>query len=255
MIPYIELHTVVIGPLTLQVWGFFAALGLILGTVAAARLAKFRCLESKHLFDMAGWVIIGAIVGARLFHVIFYEPGQFIANPIEIFYIWHGGSSFFGGFIGALIAGFRFLKKRKLPILDYVDVAFFGIPLGAFIGRIGCFLIHDHPGTETNFFLGAMYADGVIRHDHGLYLSINGLLLFIVFLIVQRFNPKPGIYIAIFSIWYGAVRFILDFYRAYEGVIVDTRYAGLTPSQYISIGLFVFGIYMLTRLMQKKKML
>ena len=122
------------------------------------------------------------------------------------------------------------------------------MPVGLWIGRIGCFLIHDHPGTATDFALGVEYPDGVVRHDHGLYLSINGLLMAIVFFILARKERPTGFYIGLFSIWYGVVRFTLDYWR-----IGDVRYAGLTPAQYFSIALAVFGMWLLYRIKKQIK--
>ena len=86
------------------------------------------------------------------------------------------------------------------------------------------------------------YPDGV-RHDHGLYDSINGLVLFLLFLWLARRHAKTGTYIVVFLIWYGVVRFFLDFLRATNGAIVDTRYFSLTPAQYLAIVMVVGGVW------------
>jgi len=134
------------------------------------------------------------------------------------------------------------LRRKKVDVYAYVDTAMFGLPLGLFIGRIGCFLIHDHPGTLTDFALGVKYPDGV-RHDHGLYLSINGLILFLLFLWLARKQVKTGTYLIVFLGWYGVMRFFLDFLRATDGAIVDTRYLGLTPAQYASLVMVALGLW------------
>jgi len=187
------------------------------------------------------WVIVGAFLMARVFHVM-YEPGLYLADPLEFFRIWHGGLSVMGGFLGAAIMGIWYLRRKKVDVYAYVDTAMFGLPLGLFIGRIGCFLIHDHPGTLTDFALGVKYPDGV-RHDHGLYLSINGLILFLLFLWLARKQVKTGTYLIVFLGWYGVMRFFLDFLRATDGAIVDTRYLGLTPAQYASLVMVALGLW------------
>jgi phosphatidylglycerol---prolipoprotein diacylglyceryl transferase len=221
------------------VWGLLVAMGILAGAWAGAWMAKKRGQNPKIIWDLVTWVIVGAFVVARLFHVI-YEPAIYVADPFEFFKIWHGGLSVIGGFIGATMAGVWFLKRKKVDVWAYADSALFGLPLGLFIGRMGCFLIHDHPGTLTDFVLGVKYPDGV-RHDHGLYLSINGLILFLLFLWLARKNAKIGTYIIVFLGWYGVVRFYLDFFRATDGSIVDTRYLGLTPAQYGSILMVLLG--------------
>ena len=151
-----------------------------------------------------------------------------------------------GGFVGAVIAAVLFLRKRKLDLIGYCDTMVFALPLGLFIGRLGCFLIHDHPGTLTHFFLGVNYPDGV-RHDHGLYLSIEGLVLFLLFLFLAHKRVKIGTYLYVFLILDGTIRFLLDFSRATDGPIVDVRYLGLTPAQYFSIAMIISGIALYRR--------
>ena len=248
MIPYIEWKTIELGPLTLQVWGLFVALGFLAGTLAAAWLARRRGQDPKIVYDIVPWLVVAGMVGGRLGHVLFYDLPYFIHHPAEIFAIWHGGLSVFGGFLACLAVGVWYLRRRQVDVWQYADTLVFGLPFGKAIGRIGCFLIHDHPGTATDFVLGVKYPDGIVRHDHGLYLSINGFIMALVFLWLAR-RPRPaGTYIAIFSLWYGFVRFFLDFYRA-----IDTRYFGLTPAQYLCVILFIFGLGTAVWIRKKQK--
>jgi len=218
-------------------------LGILAGTYLAAANVKKKGLEPKHVWDLSIWIAIAAFVVGRLFHVFIYYPGFYFESPEKIVAIWDGGLSIIGGFVGALIVTVVYLKRKKLNILNYTDAMIFGLPLGLFIGRIGCFLIHDQPGKETDFFLGVQHLDGITRHDHGLYLSIAGLILFFIFLIVSKYKTKTGTYLVVFLLYYGVVRFLLDFLRATEGQIVDQRYVSLTPAQYASIIMVIFGVY------------
>lgn len=244
MLPYVEFTTIQIGPLTLYVWGLFVALGFALAALVAGKFAEKRYgLDAKHVYDLTGWSIVAGIVGGRMGHVFLYEPAYYWANPWEVLYIWEGGLSLFGGLFAGVLLGVWYLKKHHLDVWKYSDAVFFGLPFGLWVGRIGCFLIHDHPGTATEFFMGIEYPDGIVRHDHGLYLSINSLLMAIVFLVLAKKQRPTGFYIALFSVWYGAVRFFLDFYRLY-----DVKYLMLTPAQYGSLALIVFGGWLFWRL-------
>lgn len=237
MIPYIEWKTIDLGFIDLQVWGLFVALGFLLGAFMAAWMARRRGQDPKIVYDILPWLVFAGIVGGRLGHVLFYDFPYFIDHPLEIFAIWQGGASIFGGLIASLGAAVWYLRKRKVDVMRYADILVFGLPFGKWLGRVGCFLIHDHPGTATDFVLGVEYPDGIVRHDHGLYLSINAYLMAIVFLFLAR-KPRPvGTYIAIFCIWYGVMRFALDFYR-----VIDVRYFGLTPAQYLCVLLVGLGI-------------
>lgn len=237
MLPYIAWHTIDIGPLHLQVWGLFVGLGFLLGAFMAARLAQQRGQNPQIVYDLLPWLIVAALLGGRLGHVFFYDFDYYLAHPEEIVMIWKGGSSVFGGLIVSALVGIWYLRRRQVDVMLYSDILIFGLPFGKWLGRIGCFLIHDHPGTATDFILGVKYPDGVVRHDHGLYLSINAFLMSVVFLWLAR-RPRPtGTYIAIFCLWYGAVRFWLDFYRT-----ADVRYFGLTPAQYLCFVLIAVGL-------------
>jgi phosphatidylglycerol:prolipoprotein diacylglycerol transferase len=235
MIPSFSLTSFSIGPLTVQVWGMLVALGFVVGAGAAGWMAKKRGLKANIVYDLAPWLVIAGMVGGRLGHVLLYDPGYYLARPLEIVALWEGGMSVFGGFLACIACGVWYLKKKQVDVHAYADVLVFGLPVGKIFGRIGCFLIHDHPGTLTDFALGVRYPDGEVRHDLGLYLAINALVMAAVFFWLAKRGARQGTYIVIFLIWYGIVRFSLDFLR-----VVDVRYAGLTPGQYLSL-LFVLG--------------
>jgi len=248
MIPYFQLTTFNIGPIPLQVWGSLVALGILVGTFVSAERARKQGLEREVIWDMAAWVLISSFLVARIFNALFYDLARHLEDPLAIFRIWEGGFSIAGGFVGAVIGGLIYIHFKKIKFWDYIDAAIYGLPLGLFIGRIGCFLIHDHPGKITNFFLGVKYPNGLIRFDHGLLLSINGLLLFLLFYIMTVVKLEKGTYAAVFLIWYGLVRFFLDFLRATDGAIVDNRFLGLTPAQYLSIIMVACGVWIFVRI-------
>ncbi len=243
MIPYFAWNVVQLGPLTLRVWGFFAALGVILGGAFALREAKRRGLDPLKSETLILWTIVWAFVGSRLGHALFYEPAYYAAHPLEIFAVWKGGLSSFGGFAGAALSFFWQIKRDGLPLLKTADVLTTALPLGLGCGRIGCFLIHDHPGTLAYAFkwLAVKYPDGP-RYDLGMLLGIFDFMLFGIFLLLLRKPRKDGFYFALFMIVYGPVRFLLDFLR-----VIDARYYGLTPAQYGSALLFFAGLFVMLR--------
>ena len=247
MIPYFTWTNIDLGPATIQAWGLLVALGIVAAIIISYFEAKKRNLQYKRIIDLAFWIILSALVFARVFH-LFYEPSFYFNNLTEIVKVWHGGMSIFGGFFGALLAGIIYLKIKRLSFWEYADVVFFSLPLGLFIGRLGCFSIHDHLGKITADWnpLAIEYL-GQARHENGLYLSINGLILFIAFLLIRKYKKEKlfvGFYSVMFFLWYGVIRFWLDFYRAEDLPIVsDARYWGLTPAQYLSIVMVIAGFY------------
>ncbi len=235
MIPYFGLVSFSVGPFTLYTWGVFTALGLLAGAWVAARLARERGLKETLMWDLAAIAGAAGIVGGRLFHILFYQWETYAANPVAMLALWDGGISVTGSLIAAAGAVVLFLRKKQADLFPYLDTATFGFPLGYALGRVGCFLIHDHPGTLTHFVLGVRYPDGV-RHDLGLYEFFNGLGLFLLFLFLRKQGAKPPTYLLAFLLWYGSVRFLLDFLRA-----TDARFMGLTPAQYMSLLLVATG--------------
>ncbi len=242
MIPFFESHQYFLGPLRLQTWGTFVAIGFLAGTFIASRRASKKGLDPAVVWDLAFWAFLSAMVGSRLFHVIFYEPVYYLAHPLEIINPLAPGYAIFGGFAGAASAVWFFAKRKGLDFLAYADIMAWGLPWGCGIGRIGCFLIHDHPGTLTSF-VGAVKYPGGSRHDLGLYLSVFGFVLGLVFLLLDRKPRRKGFWVVAFLVAESLSRFFLDFLR-----VADTRYGPLTPTQWT-----VILIFSLCLLLNKRK--
>ncbi|MEN9557928.1 MAG: hypothetical protein RL141_297 [Candidatus Parcubacteria bacterium] len=240
MIPWFSFTTIQLGPVIIQVWGLFVALGIILAVWLAAKRAKAQGLDPKAIWDMAFWVVLWGIIGARLFHVALYDPAHYIAAPLEIIDLRQPGYAILGGFLGGAAAFFVMARRRGLDFLAYADTVAWGIPWGCGVGRIGCFFIHDHPGTLTSFIGGVQFPDGQVRHDLGLYLSILGFFMGVLFVLIGRTKQKTGTYLGLFLFIYGIARFLLDFLR-----IIDHRIVGLTPTQWTMFLFVVLGISLL----------
>lgn len=248
MIPYFGATTIsIFGLFSIQVWGTLIAVGYCLGTYIAYRRAKRLGLDSEHVVSVAGWMFIAAMIGSRLFHVFVYEPSYYLAHPFEAIDPRQPGFAITGGFIGAIGVFLLYARKHQLNLIAYADTLAWGLPWGCGVGRIGCFLIHDHPGTMTSFVLGVKYPDGQVRHDLGLYLSLVGFLTGILFLILGRKRRPPGFWVAMFFLIDGMSRFFLDDLR-----VIDARYFGLTPAQWIGAGT-VIGMSVWLRSLFKKK--
>lgn len=242
MIPFFQYNAFQIGPLTIQVWGLLVSFGIGAAIGTMYTLARRYFLSTEALLDMSVWALVAGLVGGRLFHVIFYDPTYYLAHPERIIRFWEGGASSFGGFFGAAVAMWVFAKVRRFSwkdLLPYLDIISVGLWLGWGIGRLGCFLIHDHPGRLTNFFLAVQYPGGA-RHDLGLYESLVGFFLFIVsYFLFPRLKKIGAGATAAFSWWlYAFIRFWLDFLRATDVANSDSRYAGLTPAQWGMLVLF-----------------
>src|SRR3989344_3397309 len=251
MIPYTGFTTIQFGPIPIYVWGLLVACGFVVGMLVAQYIAKKKKLDPNIIANLALLAVVAGFIGARIGHVFFYDFPYYREHILEIFALWKGGLSSFGGFLGSAMVILWWYRKHKKEAWEYFNVLAFTFPLAWGIGRIGCFLIHDHPGVCTNFFLGMEEPKGLCaaRYDLGLYESIQGFLIFIIFLLLAKYSKKRDgkRYVAWLFVLYAIPRFFFDFLRISEGPLADARYFALTPAQYGSIVVAVAGVYLLMR--------
>lgn len=249
MIPWFQFSSVTLGPVTIQVWGFFVALGMLVGMWLLNKLALKHKLNPAPLRDIGFAMIIGGLLGARLGHVVLYEPAYFLAHPLDILKVWQGGMSSYGSFVGAIVAFFWGAKKYHLEKKlwpQVADLLVWPSVIGWAIGRLGCLAIHDHLGAHSTCPLALMTPTGP-RLEMTL-LELLGLIPLVLGLFLTRQRTwTPGTRLVIMAVYYSVLRFVLDFYRATDLAISDTRYAGLTPAQYLGIIVAAWGTYWLLK--------
>lgn len=151
-----------IGPLALRWYGFFIALGVLIGSIWATRLAEKRGLNSEKLLDMAVWLVIAGVIGARLFYVLtspsaFFGPG---GNPLDAFALWQGGLSIHGALVGIVLATWLFSRRHNLNMWSYLDIMTPVAGLGIIGGRLGNFMNGtDTGGRLTDWPIGFNWPD------------------------------------------------------------------------------------------------
>ncbi|NOS98645.1 MAG: prolipoprotein diacylglyceryl transferase [Methylotenera sp.] len=197
---------------------------------------------------------LGVILGGRLGYVLFYQPGNFLANPIDIFKVWQGGMSFHGGFLGVLVAMWVFARKYKLKWLAIMDFVAPLVPLGLGAGRMGNFINGELWGRPTDLPWGMIFqqADNLPRHPSQLYqFGLEGIVLFAVLWWFAR-RPRPiGAISAVFLMGYGAGRFLVEYARepdSYLGLLS----MGLSMGQWLSLPMILLGIWMWVKAYQQK---
>ena len=251
MIPYFELPSLRLGPFTLQAFGLFAALGVYAGARIAVHEAIRRSLDPRPLADFAVWGVAGGVLMGHVVHLLLYHPEE-LTDWKRIFAFWEGLSSF-GGLLGGVLAAAIYFGRRTVRFDDYGDALAVGIAPGWGIARVGCFVIHDHPGVKTDFFLAVNFPERAlatlgfsgVRHDLGLY---DALALFSFGLLVwalERRGLLRGRLLALLALLYGASRFYFDTLRATDVPYADARYLGLTPAQYFCFGLWAYAAWKL----------
>ncbi len=262
MIPYFHPGALHLGPITVQPWGAMVAAGFVLGSLLSQRIARRRGLDPRPFWRILLWLPPGAAVFGHLGHALFYEPRQTLAHPWELLYLWDGLSSY-SGFFGCTAIALLYLWRRKLDLLKSCDVLVIGVTLGWAVGRIGCFLVHDHIGRPVESVPAWIQASlgwlavsfpantagpgfpAAARFDLGLLDSLLAWLLLAVLLRMARRPLRPGVLVGTGAILYSGIRFWLDFLRNVDLPLADARYLGLTPAQYaavLAIGLGILAI-------------
>lgn len=168
--------------------------------------------------SIVAWGALGVLVGGRLGYVFLYDAEYFIANPFEIFKIWHGGMSSHGGFVGAAIG--VWFAARRLSLLAIADIITIPAAIGLALGRIG---------NITNGEFGA----------YPLYEGIWDICIAIVcYMFLGRWREKPGRVFVLFLLLYGVGRFLLEYLRPQEWPYIY----GLTRGQVYTIPLLLAGV-------------
>lgn len=242
-------------PPTIKPFGTLVALGVYLGSVIAMRHGRERGIQDKKLSEFIFWVVGIGFVGAHVLDAIFYHPAHVAKNPLYLFALWEGLSSY-GGFIGAVCGALLWKWSRKKSILAMCEVINSAFPLAWVFGRMGCATVHDHPGMLSDAWYAVRWPmphGGVAgRLDLGLIEMVLTIPLAVAFLVAWQRKPhRPlGFYTGWMCVAYAPVRFLLDFLRVNEsepglGGAGDPRYGGLTPAQWACFGLLALGIYFL----------
>jgi phosphatidylglycerol---prolipoprotein diacylglyceryl transferase len=204
-------------------------------------------LEVENLYF---YLILGLVIGARLGYVLFYNLKDYLADPLEIFAIWHGGMSFHGGLIGVLIVGILFSWKNRKSFWKIADLIIVTAPIGLGLGRIGNFINGELYGRVTQVPWGMIFpkGDSLPRHPSQLYESAleGGVLFLILWFLKDKKLPTGGL-LALFLSVYGVFRFFLEFFREPDpqlGFILGPFTMGQTLSALMIIGGIVLLFYL-----------
>ena len=243
MIPYIE-----IPPLfhIIHSFGVLVAIGILVGARLVRVRAKEIGLDDAHAQQVSTWVVVGAFIVGHVFDVVAYRPQELLSDRWYVLFEPWAGLSSFGGFIGALAGFLAYARRLSIDRAKAADAICYGLPVGWFFGRLGCTVVHDHPGLRSTAWLALDFPGGP-RFDLGLLeLLCTPLLVAVVVLVAAR-TRRPGAVSGALALTYPLVRFPLDFLRATDLDGGDARYLGLTPAQYACVALVGLGAWLLAR--------
>jgi phosphatidylglycerol:prolipoprotein diacylglycerol transferase len=238
-----------IGDLSIRWYSVLILFGMIIAVRLAERESKKFKFEKDFVFDIAFWIIVFGIIGARLYYVIFNFE-LYKNDLLGIFKVWNGGLAIHGGILAGLITLIVYCKKKDIKVLRVTDIAVPSLIIAQSIGRWGNFFNSEAHGPMTtlenlqnlhipNFIIEGMKIGGVYYHPTFLYESIWCLIGFIILLIVRKYykSLKCGQLTCIYLMWYGVGRLFIESLRT------DSLMLGnLKVAQLISIAMIVVGI-------------
>ena len=223
-----------LGSFPIRSYGVMLAFAFLAGIALARRDAPRVGVDPDAISDLGFWVILSAVVGSRLFYVLFYNWDAVVHDPLEFFRVWHGGLVFYGGLIGAVATSAVFLRIRRLPVLGVMDLAAPAIALGQGLGRLGCFLNGCCYGVVCELPIGVTFqppAPPHPVHPTQLYESAAQFLWAAVLWRLRTRLPHPGAMISLYVVTYGLTRFLVEFVRG-DG---NPQYGLFTLSQWVSV--------------------
>jgi len=228
------------------------ALAFLAGLWTAMLRARREKTPSDQIADITLWLMVGGILGARVVYVTTYWKEEFAGQPLsEIFEVWHGGLVYYGGFIGATIAGYIYICWKKMPLWKTADVLAPSIALGSVFGRAGCLLNGCCYGRPTDLPWAITFTNpqaqelsgtplGIPLHPTQIYDGLLNLALYFFLAWLFRHKKFDGQIFATYLMCYSVARALVEHFR---GDYSDLHYhLGLTPAQWIGVPIFVMGL-------------
>lgn len=269
----------VFGDFAVSPHGIGIAIGVLFGAWIWSVEGPKRGVTVDHINTMLFWVLVGAIVGARLFWVIGHWSE--LDEPLDALRVWEGGLTLLGGIAGAVLVNIPNIRRYGYSFFQVLDGAMMGLAFGIAFGRIGDLIIGDHLGKPTSWLLAWQYDGGTPAgfscvadacrttlqggkellltttgstlygsggevlgtgagvHQTALYDMAFATLLFLFLYGLSRVPRRLGVLTLTFGAWYGATRVIEDFLR------VDKRIFGLTGSQWTGLTVSLLSLTVL----------
>ncbi|MBU2639629.1 MAG: prolipoprotein diacylglyceryl transferase [Nanoarchaeota archaeon] len=229
-----------IGIFEIRWYGLVYVLGFLLVYFLLNKYRNRVGLNEEDVESYVFYLILGTVIGARLFHVFIWDFSYYSNHVLDIFKLWEGGMAFCGGFFGSILTSYIFCKKKKISFLKLGDVVVIPAILALSLGRIANFVNQELWGTVTNFKYCVDF-DGECRHPYQIYSAIKRFFIFVVLFSLNLKKRKDGLIFWSFICLTSFGRFFLDFLKD------ETKYLSLTIAQYFSIIVFIISFYILIR--------
>jgi len=246
-----------LGPLKLRYYGLMYVVAFtIVYYLALYRIRSENdiTIKKSRVSDLSTAMILGLIIGARLGYALFYNFSYYLSHPLQIFlpfeisngirFVGISGMSYHGGLIGVVVASWIYCRKSKTDFWEAADLFIPAIPLGYTFGRLGNFINGELYGRITTSPIGMFFPDApgnALRHPTQLYEAFfEGLFLFALLWPIRKKPKSSGVFVGLYLMGYGTVRFFIEFFRepdAHIGFVVQS----LTMGQLLCFTMVVCG--------------
>jgi len=244
-----------IGSLEIRYYGLVMALCVLFGILMIRALARKKKIgiDEDTLLEALFYMVLFGFIGARLDHILLHNTIFYLAHPLEIIAVWHGGMAAHGAFLGGFLALYFYCRKKRINLYKIADLAVVPLALGLAFGRIANFINGELYGKITSVpwavkFLGV---EG-FRHPSQLYEAATDLITFVALLVMTnkeaiRKRHRDGFIFWAFMFIYSTFRFFVEFFRE-----PDITLMGLTLGQVTCIGIIIVSIPFLIKLWKYK---
>ncbi len=253
MLPYPQIDPVAIalGPVKVHWYGLAYLAGLAFAWWLAVRRSQVpgAAVKREQVDDLIFFGALGVVLGGRIGYALFYGGDKLAEDPSWLLRVWQGGMSFHGGMLGVMFAMYLFARRRQIGVGALLDFVAPLVPIGLAFGRLGNFIGQELWGRPTDAPWAMVFpADPLqlARHPSQLYqFALEGLLLGII-LIWFSSRPRPTWAVSgVFSLGYGIMRFVVEFFREPDQHIGFEALGWLTRGQMLCLPMIALGIFLL----------
>jgi phosphatidylglycerol:prolipoprotein diacylglycerol transferase len=256
-----------IGSFPINTYGVFLAIAFLSAILITVKLAERDGLPRERIYDLSLWMLLASLVGSKIL-MLFTEP-EYRENPLGLLSLdfLRSGGVFYGGLVGAVIAGYLLMRRYHLPWWKTADACAPGIAIGSFFGRQGCFAAGCCWGKPTSLPWGVQFSElgheitgvPIDQHLHPtqLYESFAMLLVFFGLLWLHKRKRFDGQVILVYALLYASIRFAIEFVRddPRGDILGLTTLTGLSTSQMISLVIGVLALILLIARNRKSRVL